>query len=162
MRFALGQSGNHPILVLGLNPSTATATKSDLTLSKVRQISLSHGFDGFIMCNLCPIRSTYIAELPDRVPGSAYAKNLATITQFVIQHAPANIWAGWGTGITEREYFVRALREIIDCLDRSGVKWVNYGTLTKAGHPRHPSRVSYGASFHTFDVQGYAENIYKN
>ncbi|MCS6960656.1 MAG: DUF1643 domain-containing protein [Pseudanabaenaceae cyanobacterium SKYGB_i_bin29] len=165
LRFALGQSGDRPVLVLGLNPSTATDVKSDLTLSKVRRISQCKGFDGFIIANLCPIRSTHILALPIRVPDPVHVQNLAIISQIVKAYSLAFVWAAWGAGIIKRQYFVRALKEIVSCLDREGLNWLCYDYLTKEGHPRHPSRVGYGKSFYPFDVHEYTtrlESIYKD
>ena len=45
VRYALGEPGSYNLIVVGLNPSKATPQKSDTTISKVREIVKSEGFD---------------------------------------------------------------------------------------------------------------------
>ena len=58
LRFTLGKSGSRKLLTVGLNPSTATQETSDTTVAKVEGVAKRTGFDGFVMLNLYPIRST--------------------------------------------------------------------------------------------------------
>ena len=158
LRFALGVSGNSPLLVMGLNPSTATDTKFDLTLRKVSTIAHHAGFDGFVMLNLCPIRATAIHQLPHDLPTLLHRQNLETIHQIVERFALSPVWGAWGVGIQARSYLGNALRAIVNDLGIRN-RWLHYDTLTKEGHPRHPSRAKYGAKFYPFLVRDYAENM---
>ena len=50
-RYTLGTIGNHPLITVGLNPSTATQEKLDNTVTKVEKVARQCGFDSFIMLN---------------------------------------------------------------------------------------------------------------
>tara|TARA_R110000787_G_scaffold42161_3_gene103679 strand:+ start:2785 stop:3021 length:237 start_codon:yes stop_codon:yes gene_type:complete len=65
-RFILGKNGARKLFVVGLNPSTANKEKSDTTVAKVETVARNNGFDGFVMANLYPLRSTDPNELPAR------------------------------------------------------------------------------------------------
>lgn len=82
-RYTLGKAGKNPLLVIGLNPSTATQEKADTTVAKVEQVALNNGYDGFIMLNLYPVRATDYRDLPTRVNPTAFAKNLDAIEEVV-------------------------------------------------------------------------------
>ena len=63
-RFILGTSGQPKLFVFGVNPSIANKEESDTTITKVETFSRNNGFFGFVMLNLCPLRSTNPNELP--------------------------------------------------------------------------------------------------
>ena len=50
--------GAAPLLVIGCNPSTATAEKLDPTIMKVYNIARDNDYGGIIMCNLYAYRET--------------------------------------------------------------------------------------------------------
>ena len=58
VRYVLGQPGKNNLLVIGVNPSTATPDEPDPTIKKVMKITEDNGYDGWIMVNLYPQRST--------------------------------------------------------------------------------------------------------
>ena len=64
-RYILGKDGDKKLFVIGLNPSTANKEKSDTTVAKVEKVAIDNGFDGFVMANLYPYRSTDPDGLPD-------------------------------------------------------------------------------------------------
>lgn len=51
------------IMFIGLNPSTANGTKSDPTITRVRNFASSWGFGGFYMMNLFALVSPYPEDL---------------------------------------------------------------------------------------------------
>ena len=142
-RFTLGKSGSNPLLTIGLNPSTATREKSDTTVAKVEQVAKQHGYDGFVMLNLCAIRATDYHELPRAVNREAFDTNLQRIESIVAEVAHPTIWAAWGNCVSYHSYFVAARDELFARLSKYPVRWVRHGTLTAEGHPRHPSRLTY-------------------
>ena len=115
-RFALGRSGRRTLVVVGLNPSTATREKSDPTAAKVERVARAHGCDGFVLVNLCPVRVTDSRTLPATVDGKLLAANLRAIAEVV-----------------------RAAVAIAEHLQRLGPAWQHFGPLTVGGHPRHPA-----------------------
>ena len=75
-RYTLGRSGARPLLVIGLNPSTATQEKLDPTVTRVEKVAQQCEFDGFVMLNLYPVRATDPKDLPPRADPVAYERNL--------------------------------------------------------------------------------------
>lgn len=142
-RYTLGISGERPLLVIGLNPSTATQEKADPTVARVRKVAALHGYDGFVMLNLYPIRATDYRKLPATVDRSAFERNLQAIEGVVAQMRDPHIWATWGQPVVHHGYFLKARDESCKRLAKYGPKWLRLGELTATGHPRHASRLDY-------------------
>lgn len=51
------------VMFIGLNPSTATASKNDNTVTKVCKVAKNNGFGGFYMMNLFALISPYPEDL---------------------------------------------------------------------------------------------------
>ena len=158
-RFSLGKSGKRTLIVIGLNPSTATKEKSDTTIAKVEVAANQAGFDGFVMLNLYPVRSTDFNALPMEVNAKAFAENLAKIEAVVAAESKPVIWAAWGENILAREFFVAASKDLFSRLEKYGASWQRFGSLTQSGHPRHPSRLHYAWKFSSFETVGYAQKL---
>jgi hypothetical protein len=150
-RFTLGKSGDNPLLTIGLNPSTATREKADTTVAKVEKVAKQHGFDGFVMFNLYPVRATDYRDLPPEVDREAFASNLAKIDAVVGGLQQPTVWAAWGACVTHHSFFLEARDQLVARLRKHRVKWVCHGTPTAGGHPRHPSRLQYAWSLAPFD-----------
>ncbi len=105
-RFTLGKSGNRNLITIGLNPSTATREKSDTTIAKVQRAARQAGFDGFVMLNLYPVRSTDFNALPEKVNAEAFTENLAKIEAVVAAESKPVVWAAWGENRTYPEFCV--------------------------------------------------------
>ena len=95
-RFTLGKKGTNPLLIIGLNPSTATRDKSDTTVAKVERVATNNNYNGFVMLNLYPIRATDFRELPAAVNQTAFNANLDQIENVVARMTSPTIWAAWG------------------------------------------------------------------
>ncbi|MCX8518818.1 MAG: DUF1643 domain-containing protein [Methylophilaceae bacterium] len=158
-RFSLGKSGARKLLTIGLNPSTATKEKSDTTVAKVEGAAQRNGFDGFVMLNLYPVRSTDYNALPIGVDAEAFSENLTHIEALVASEPNPVVWAAWGESILARDYFVAATKELLERLKKYGTSWQHFGSLTKYGHPRHPSRLEYAWSFSNLDTSRYAQTL---
>ena len=155
-RYTLGKSGRRPLFTIGLNPSTATREKSDTTVAKVEEVARRHGYDGFVMLNLYPMRATDYNELPHRADARAFAENVDRIEAAVLAESRPVVWAAWGQSILARPFFVAAVVELLARLGRPSVSWRHFGDLTAAGHPRHPSRLNYAWTFSPLDVARYS------
>jgi hypothetical protein len=158
-RFTLGKSGNRNLIVIGLNPSTATKEKSDTTIAKVEAAAKQAGFDGFVMLNLYPVRSTDYNALPMEVNAKAFVANLEKIEAVVAAESEPVIWAAWGENVMTREFFVAASKELFTRLEKYGASWHQFGALTQSGHPRHPSRLHYDWKFSVFDTRDYMRKL---
>jgi len=158
-RFKLGRSGSRNLITIGLNPSTATKEKSDTTIAKVERAARQAGFDGFVMLNLYPVRSTDFNALPNEANAEALAENLAQIEAAVAAEITPVIWAAWGENILARKFFIAAGKELFIRLEKHNTSWQQFGPLTQSGHPRHPSRLHYAWEFSPFDTKRYAQKI---
>jgi len=158
-RFSLGKAGANNLIVIGLNPSTATQEKSDTTIAKVEHVAKMNKFGGFIMLNLYPVRATDWSKLPEMPDVDAFSENLRQIESVVAVEQGPTIWAAWGQDIAGRKYFGLAAKELFALLSAHGAVWSHYGALTKTGHPRHPSRISYQWPFNPFNMQAYAAQL---
>ncbi|MDD2721873.1 MAG: DUF1643 domain-containing protein [Gallionella sp.] len=158
-RFTLGKSGKRNLITIGLNPSTATKEKSDTTIAKVEKAARQAGFDGFVMLNLYPVRSSDFNALPLDVNAEAFERNLAEIEAVVVSQSKPVVWAAWGESILARKFFVAASKELFVRLEKHGTSWQQFGLLTQSGHPRHPSRLHYAWKFSPFDTKHYAKKF---
>jgi hypothetical protein len=161
-RFKLGKSGKRKLLVIGLNPSTASKECSDTTVAKVEKVSIQKGFDGFIMLNLYPVRSTDFQLLKPQPDVEAFNENIRQIINIVLLEANPTVWLAWGENINHFDFFLNAFFEITKALKNHRVKWLHFGSLTKSGHPRHPSRLSYSWNFSSFNIQKYSQQLRNN
>ena len=155
-RYTLGRSGRRPLYAIGLNPSTATREKSDTTVAKVERVARRHGYDGFVMLNLYPVRATDFNELARRADARAFSENVERIEAAILADARPVVWAAWGQSILARSFFVDAVVELLSRLGEPRVSWRHFGKLTAAGHPRHPSRLNDAWAFSPLDVERYA------
>jgi hypothetical protein len=101
-RFALGRSGRRTLVVVGLNPSTATREKSDPTAAKVERVARAYGYDGFVLVNLCPVRATDCHTLPTTVEPGLLEANLEAIGDVAASVQDLVLWAAWGAPILMR------------------------------------------------------------
>lgn len=158
-RYVLGQLGARPLYVIGLNPSTATQERADTTIAKVARVVRQHGYEGFVMLNLYPVRATDCRTLPTKPDPQAYCENLDQIERIIGASSEPVVWAAWGSGVLVHDYFASAVHALTMRLQRSGPMWLHFGALTKAGHPRHPSRLAYAWRFASFDCAAYARRL---
>lgn len=162
VRYILGKRGSRKIFIIGLNPSTASKEKSDITVSKVEKVAKNNNYDGFVMLNLYPLRSTIPMRLPHKKNDKLVKENLKQIVNIVKKESESHFWAAWGHNIALRSYFLESLGMICSCCSRFKVKWLHFGTLTNNDHPRHPSRLSYSWKFENFNIRKYLSrsNVY--
>lgn len=158
-RFLLGTSGKPTLIVVGLNPSTATSEKSDTTVSKVKKAAQNSGYNGFVMTNLYPLRSTNPHELPKNHSAELLTENIKRIERIASSEMNPFFWAAWGSDIVLRPYLKQAMIELNQMVKRVNGQWVQFGDLTQRNHPRHPSRLSYDWKFKEFDIAKYEEVI---
>ncbi|HCO59252.1 MAG TPA: hypothetical protein DIT58_03585 [Porticoccaceae bacterium] len=163
-RFLLGRAGVRPLFVVGLNPSTANREKSDVTATKVARIAERSDYDGFVMSNLYPKRSTDPLQLPERADHRLLNRNFEAILALAAQQSQPHFWAAWGGDISTRPWLLRVCRRLVYEVGKLEGRWFCFGpgggrTLTKAGHPRHPSRLSYAWQLQAFDAKAYLADL---
>ena len=156
-RYALGSLKKPTLFVIGVNPSKATDTFLDPTVKNVDSFSKLLGFQSFMMLNLYPQRSTDPKGLHQRAQTRHITKNLEVIND-LIPHS-ATIWAAWGDLITTREYLLNSLIKIEEITLRKKCTWIQYDSLTKKGHPKHPARKKHEDRFLEFNLKNYVAKL---
>lgn len=157
-RYILGQPGRYNMLVFGVNPSTASPGENNLdpTIRKVRNVIRESSYDGWIMANLYPLRSTDPKVLPESANEEILDNNLKALEALNSEYHIGAAWAAWGNAIDTRFYLGEALYDIQDKV--GDFEWYHLGQLTKRGNPRHPLYIKSGEQFHWFPVFDYASN----
>ena len=154
VRYTLGKPGTNNLICIGINPSTAVPDNLDNTVTRVSRIAAKNGYDGWMMLNVYPQRDTFPVNIHDRAERSIIESNVAEIKKVLTQYKFTDIWAAWGVEITRRPFLLHCLKEVHDCFDHN-YRWLHYGELTKAGHPKHPSRLPYSYQLQEFDIKSY-------
>lgn len=157
-RFLLGESGKNPLFIFGVNPSTATNISPDRTIKKVKTFARNMNiFDGWIMMNLYPQRSTNPQNLHITCNSILHNENKKKIFDIVSKTSNPQIWAAWGNPVGNRDYLLDCLKDINETLKPLMPKWFHLGEFTKPKNPRHPSRLPYQSDRFSFDVENYIE-----
>lgn len=149
-RFVLQKDGVNPLIVVGINPSTASETKSDATIRKVMGFSERLGFDSFIMLNLYPFRSTDPSKLPSSIDNELHNINIDKITQVISNVSNPTVLMAYGNNISKRDYLSRCLRDILKAISAFNPNLVQLGELTKQGNPRHPLMQPYNTTIKSY------------
>jgi hypothetical protein len=159
-RYVLGEFGTQTLLIMGVNPSTATDIAYDQTVKKVAGYTSRQGFDGWVMLNLYPQRTTNPKGLhaENEFNEHYHRTNLVSIIEALDKSKAKSLWAAWGNLIDTRRYLMAVLGDIYAEVRSRRLKWVSIG-LTKRGHPKHPSRMSYSDEFSAFNIGAYG-NFY--
>lgn len=157
-RYILRSEGNNPLVVIGVNPSTANEKAPDATMRKVMGFAEYNGFDSFIMANLYPQRTTDPNALHDCQILPISWKNRFAIKKELdgIGRSPT-ILAAWGNLITKRSYLNLCLRGIVEILAPLNPSWKCI-RISKAGHPVHPLYQRY-CKLKNFDIVNYINNV---
>lgn len=161
IRYALIKDGQDMLYVFGVNPSTATDTDPDPTMSRVIGFVNRNGFDGFAMMNLYPLRSTNPNALPHNIDIGLHQKNLQKIKEIIGNSNNPIILLAFGDPINAAPYLKDCLKDIVDLLQSLSPKWKQIGMPTKMGNPRHPSRAAYSMGIQDFDVNEYMKKYSK-
>lgn len=122
---------------IGLNPSKADERSDDLTITKCIGFAERWGFGGLVMLNLFAFRTTYPTELrAERYP-------VGPLNDDALERAAgvaARTVCCWGAYKMRGDYQWRGHRV------RTMLKWCWHLGLTKAGYPKHPSRLAYATT----------------
>lgn len=158
VRYALGEPGSRNLIVIGLNPSTATPDKPDPTIKRIRRIVEKENLDGWITVNLYPIRTPKPDKLPFVVNEEIAKKNIDVIKWIDQKYTIGRVYAAWGVNIEKRDYLIDGCRHIVDSIHTD--QWFTRGK-TKKGHPKHPLYVSYEEKMEWFPIQDYLDQNFK-
>ncbi len=154
-RYLLGTRGEHPLICVGINPSTARPDHLDPTLQSVERIALRNGFDSFMMLNLCAQRATDPNDMTRDYPMVLREGNVSAFEYALCLSERPVVWAAWGMMIEKRPYLRELLEDLVGAAERYHAEWVSFGPRSKKGHPHHPLYLRQDAAMAPFDVHAY-------
>ncbi|WMI70074.1 DUF1643 domain-containing protein [Mangrovimonas sp. YM274] len=173
-RFVLAKEGINNLLVICLNPSTADATTDDGTTRNIDQIASVNGFDGWLLFNLSPERTSRPEELSVEPYKPDHEMNINLLEGYFLanQLKINNVLLAWGNNITallDLPYLRENAVHILNILKKYRL---DYWCIkhTHKGHPFHPA--SQGLNRYVgpvgdiilkpFDVQSYLKVLTKD
>lgn len=154
VRYVLRKDCDRPLIVVGLNPSTANEAMADATMTRVMGLAERNGYDGFIMLNLYPQRTTDPAGLDRELNDGLHRENLRQISEALKDVSEPTVLLAFGNNIGLRPYLKACLRDIVTEISGKNPRYVHAGTPTKWGNPRHPLYAGY-PELTDFDIGGY-------
>lgn len=153
IRYSLTNKGANPLIVFGINPSTADKGKPDPTMRRVMGFAERYGFDSFVMLNVYPLRATNPAALPQECDAALHAANINEIVNVVSSHPCAPILLAYGGNINSRKYLRPCLRDIVEAIKQYSPKYYQIGTaLNLDGSPKHPLMAPYSSTMTPCDI----------
>ena len=145
-RYALGEiqeDTKRLLFCFGINPSTATPEKLDPTAKRIQRLAKEHGYDSWIVLNVCAQRATDPNDMNKRQKtrsADPHKENLEIIASLLEQYRfCSDILFAYGDLIEKRTYLKNNLKEIFGT-----IMACEYGGncyclgVTKAGNARHP------------------------
>ena len=166
-RYALGdvqENANRVLFCFGINPSKATPQELDPTAKRIQRIAEAHGYDSWIILNVCAQRATEPNDMLEEQNEILHKENLKIITDLLKQYALcSDILFAYGDLINKRPYLSKNLCEIINIIKKE-----NYGGncyclgKTKSKNARHPLYQKIDTPFVPFSLDGhtYTEMFY--
>ncbi len=160
-RYILGTRGSHPLICVGVNPSTAAPDDLDNTLKSVERVAHFNGFDSFLMFNVYAQRATRPDDMDKTLNLTLHRENMAAFDYLLSldQAGHPAVWAAWGAVIEKRAYLPDCVRDMIALGERRGARWFSAGQRSKAGHPHHPLYLRKDSVLEPFDVSAYLDTL---
>ena len=158
-RYILGTRGEHPLICVGINPSTAAPDDLDNTLKSVERVAHHNGYDSFIMFNVYAQRATDPDDMEQTYNRELHRENMLAFDYALSldQAGSPAVWAAWGTIIEKRPYLPSCVRDMIQIGRRRGARWFSAGKRSKKGHPHHPLYLRKDSPLEEFDVESYLD-----
>ena len=138
-RYLLGTRGQHPLVCIGINPSTAVPDRLDNTLKSAERIALFNGYDSFIMFNVYAQRATDPNDMEKELNPALHRENMKAFTWLLSGFSSTpDLWAAWGSIIEKRSYLPSCVLDMASAGKQFGARWFTAGPRSKSGHPHHP------------------------
>jgi hypothetical protein len=155
-RYVLGVKGKHPLIVFGINPSTASDKEPDATLVRVEKLAEKKLYDSWIMLNLYPFRDKNVKKLKN-YDNTLHTENLKQIGEILDQYPDSQIIAAWGNIENKlvssiKQDIKNCLKDINDVIEKKGRKWL---ALKDDGFPVHFLYTGSGFKLYEVDFVNY-------
>ena len=138
-RYLLGTRGQHSLVCIGINPSTAVPDRLDNTLKSAERIALHNGYDSFVMFNVYAQRATDPDDMEKELNPMLHRENMKAFSWLLSRFtSPPDLWAAWGAIIEKRPYLPGCVLDMAEIGRQFGARWFTAGPRSKAGHPHHP------------------------
>ena len=159
-RYILGTKGKHPLICVGINPSTAAPNALDPTLKSAERIAHANGYDSFLMFNVYAQRATRPDDMEKTRNDWLHAENMKAFRYLlsIAGETPA-VWAAWGAIVEKRDYLADCIREMNALSAAAGAAWYHAGHLSVKGHPHHPLYLKSNTPLEPFDVAAYLTTL---
>ena len=159
-RYILGTRGQHPLICVGINPSTAAPDDLDNTLKSVERVALHNGFDSFLMFNVYAQRATDPNTMEKVCNPILHRENMEAFSYVLSLSKSPAVWAAWGSVIEKRPYLRACLQDLLAIGKDRGASWYCAGAITKKGHPHHPLYLRKDEVLKPFDVESYLKTAF--
>lgn len=158
-RYCLGYKGQNPLVIIGLNPSTADNSKPDPTMKRVIGFTESNGFESFLMINLYPLRTPCPKVLKEKgFDETIHSINLKKIDSYLAKIDNPTILLAFGTQISKINFLKICFKDIAGICKKYNPRWT-YLEKTKYGHPKHPLYISGELKLSPFDIESYIKTF---
>ena len=160
-RYILGTKGQHPLVCIGINPSTAIPDRLDNTLKSAERIALHNGYDSFIMFNVYAQRATDPDDMEKELNPVLHRENLKAFSWLLSQLTTTpDLWAAWGSIIEKRPYLPGCVLDMAAVGKQFGARWFTAGPRSKKGHPHHPLYLKKDSPLDPFtDLETYLSSL---
>ena len=158
-RYLLGTRGRHPLVCIGINPSTAVPGMLDNTLKSVERIALHNGYDSFVMFNVYAQRATNPDDMERKINPRLHQENMKAFEYILGLSESPSIWAAWGNIIEKRPYLPDCVRSMIELGKQHQATWYSAGKISKKGHPHHPLYLKKDTPLDLFDIDNYISSL---
>lgn len=155
-RYVLGTRGKHPVICVGINPSTAKPDDLDPTLKSAQRIAHANGYDSFLMFNVYAQRATRPDDMERERNDWLHGENMKAFRYLLsLSGEHPAVWAAWGSIIEKRPYLLDCVRDMLDIGRAYGAVWYHAGPLSDKGHPHHPLYLRSDTPLVPFDTETY-------
>ena len=160
-RYLLGTKGQHPLVCIGINPSTAVPDRLDNTLKSAERIALHNGYDSFIMFNVYAQRATDPDDMEKELNPVLHRENMKAFSWLLSRFTTVpDLWAAWGAVIEKRAYLPGCVLDMAEIGQGFGARWFTAGPRSKAGHPHHPLYLKKDSPLDPFtDLDAYLHSL---
>lgn len=143
LRYILGNPGKNNLLTICLNPSTANAYKHDGTTNNVEKIAWANGYDGWVLFNLSPERTSNPDLMSLEYSKNRLIENQNLLEGYVLrnQETIKGVLLAWGDNIVNLRGLLYLRESAYHILDRLKKYDLQYYCIkqTGKGHPFHPA-----------------------
>ena len=154
-RYILGTRGRHPLICVGINPSTAAPDALDPTLQSAQRIALANGYDSFLMFNVYAQRATRPDDMEPALNPTLHAENRKAFRYLLVPVGAPGGLGRLGQYHRETAYLMDCMRDFAADGEAVGARWFTAGPLLKSGQPHHPLYLRGDTRLVDFDIAAY-------